>query len=114
MAVKGSEKLPLHERIFNTPVDPMHLVKNITEHCVKFISGSEDSYKVRQEESARNRFRSSYSTENSKKLPPAPFALKRDEVLFEDERAKSILVPSSFDWRPRPFFSKNAGMKAHE
>ena len=43
---KGSyslRKLPLHDRILNTPVDPMHLVKNIAEHCVKFITGIEDS-----------------------------------------------------------------------
>lgn len=80
-------------------------MKNISEHCVKFITGIEDSYKVRQEENARNRFRSSWVTKNSKRLPPAPFALNRDEVLLADERAESIVVPSSFDWRPRPFFS---------
>ena len=32
-----------HNRILNTPVDPMHLVKNIVEHVVNVIVGSEDS-----------------------------------------------------------------------
>lgn len=114
---KGSysfRKLPLHERILNTPVDPMHLVKNIIEHCVRFITGNEDSYKVRREEKSRNRFRSSWIVDDTDKLPPAPFALSRDEISLADERAKSIIVHASFDWRPRAFFSKKAGMKAHE
>ena len=115
---KGSysfSKLPLHDRILDTPVDPMHLVKNIVEHCVRFVTGTEDSSKVRQEEKVRNRFSSAWiSDDNTSKLPPAPFSLCREEVLLADERAKSILVPSTFDWRPRPIFSKKAGMKAHE
>lgn len=39
---KGSyslRRLPSHEWILNTPIDPMHLVKNIAEHCVKLIVG---------------------------------------------------------------------------
>lgn len=115
---KGSysfRKLPLHERILNTPVDPMHLVKNIAEHCVKFITGIEDSYKVRQEEKLLNRFRSSWVVDTtSNKLPPAPFTLSKEEILLANERAQSIFVHSSFDWHPRAIFGKNAGMKAHE
>lgn len=107
--------LPLHKRILDTPVDPMHLVKNIAEHCIKFIVGVEDSFKVRQEEKKRKRFHSSWIEDsNVRKLPPAPFSLSRDDILLADQRAKSIYVPSSFDWRPRGFFSKRAGMKAHE
>lgn len=104
--------LPLHERILDTPVDPMHLVKNIAEHCIKFITGIEDTYKVRQEEKKRNRFHSSWIKDD--KLPPAPFALSKDDILLADERTKSVLVHSTFDWRPRGIFSKKTGMKAHE
>ena len=46
---KGSyslRKLPLHERILNTPVEPMHLIKNIVAHCIDLITGNEDSYKM--------------------------------------------------------------------
>ena len=115
---KGSyslRKLPLHDRILNTPVDPMHLVKNIAEHCVKFITGIEDSCKVRQEEKSLNRFRSSWVVDTTlSKLPPAPFTLSKEEILLANERAQSIFVHSSFDWHPRAIFGKNAGMKAHE
>lgn len=42
-------KLPNHDRILGTPVEPMHLIKNIVEHVVRLITGSEDSHKVQQE-----------------------------------------------------------------
>lgn len=38
--------LPHHNRPLNTPVEPMHVVKCISEHIVKLISGVEDSVKV--------------------------------------------------------------------
>ena len=31
-----------------------------------------------------------------------------------DERAKSVLVPFAFGWRPQPLFSKPSAMKAHD
>ena len=43
-------RLPNHDRYLNTPVEPMHLIKNIVEHIVKLLSGVEDSIKVRAEE----------------------------------------------------------------
>ena len=48
--VSPLRKLPQHERILNTPVDPMHLIKNVVSHIVNLISGHEDSVKVRQQE----------------------------------------------------------------
>ena len=36
------------------------------------------------------------------------------QCLLADERANSILLHSSIDWRPRSIFSKKEGMKAHE
>lgn len=93
----------------------MHLLKNVAEHCVKFVTGVEDSIKVRKEEKNLRRFKTAWIEDDGvSKLPHAPFALSSDEVLLADKRAESILVPSSFDWRPRPFFSKTTGMKAHE
>ena len=53
---KGSytlHRLPHHERHINTPVEPMHWVKNISEHIVRMISGSADSIKVRSKEQLR-------------------------------------------------------------
>lgn len=115
---KGSyslRKLPLHERILNTPVEPMHLIKNIVAHCINLIAGNEDSYKVREEEKVRRRFPMSWLKDNhQKKLPPAPFALSKDDITLADERAMRMLVPTGFDWRPREIFSKTTGMKSHE
>lgn len=41
-------KLPNHDRFLNTPVEPIHLIKNIVEHVVCLLSGLEDSYKVKR------------------------------------------------------------------
>ena len=43
-------KLPFHDRLRNTPVEPMHTLKNISERIVKFISGFKDTVQVRNEE----------------------------------------------------------------
>lgn len=115
---KGSyslRKLPLHERTLNTPVEPMHLIKNIAAHCINLIAGNEDSYKVREEEKVHKRFPMSWLKDNhQKRLPPAPFALSKNDITLADERAMRVLVPTGFDWRPREIFSKTTGMKSHE
>ena len=115
---KGSyslARLPLHDCISGTPIDPMHLVKDITEHCIRLITGYEDSVQVRNEEKHRKRFHSSgVEDERSSKLPSAPFSLSKVDKLLAEERACSILVPSSFDWKPQPMFVKITGLKAHE
>ena len=70
---------------------------------------------VSKEEKKRNRFRSSWiADEGDDRLPSAPFVLSKEEISLANDRAKSILVHASFDWRPRAFFGKKAGMKAHE
>lgn len=79
------DPLPHHDRYLNTPVEPMHLIKCISEHVVKLISGVEDSIKVRNEETHRMRFTSSWPTEvqsGSKikiVLPSAPFCLSKSD-----------------------------------
>jgi hypothetical protein len=88
----------------------MHLVKDITEHCIRLIA---DSVKVRNEEKSRGRFQAAWIGEDER-LPPAPFVLTKEDICLADKRAESILVPVGFDWRPRAIFSKTAGMKAHE
>lgn len=102
---KGSyalRKLPLHERIPNTPVDPMHLIKNIVVHCVNLISGVEDSVKVREEEKLRNRFSMSWIPNRFKgELPPSPFSLSKADIILANERANRVYVPANFDWHPR-------------
>ena len=110
-------KLPLHERILNTPVDPMHLIKNVVSHIVNLIGGNEDSTKVRQEEKQLSRFKSSWLPANfeGNVLPSASFSLSTDDITLANERANRILVPYGFDWRPRDIFGKTAkGMKSHE
>ena len=49
--------LPFHDRYLNTPVEPMHLLKNISEQLVKLLSGLTDTMKVRMDEKACKRFR---------------------------------------------------------
>lgn len=46
---KGPYPLPFHDCYQNTPVEPMHLLKNIAEHIVKLVLGI-DSVMVRFEE----------------------------------------------------------------
>ncbi len=117
-ACKGSyalQKLPAHDRIMNTPIDPMHLIKNVAQHVVRLISGAEDSSKVRMDEEQRGRFRSAWVTDDSTSLPLAPFRLSAEALKIANARAVGIKVPLGFDWRPRPFFQvKSVGMKSHE
>ena len=83
-------KLPYHDRHLNTPVEPMHLVKVIGEHIVKLLSGVEDSFKVRNEEKIRGRFKKSYLIEgdtNKQNLPPAPFCLLKHDIKICNQRA---------------------------
>lgn len=108
-------RLPNHDRHLNTPPEPMHLLKNIVEHIVCLLSGLQDSHKVREEERVRGRFRDTWVKEQTSILPSAPFRLDAAELATASERACSIQVPSSFDWRPRPIFGKRcvAGMNSH-
>ena len=109
-AVKGS----MHYRILSTPVEPMHVVKDVTEHIVWLLPGVTDTKKVRTEEKARKRFRNSWlaSPENTA-LSSAPFSFSKEELCIANSRAKSIRVPSSFHWRPSDLFT-SWGMKSHE
>ena len=49
-------RLPHHDRYLNTPVEPMHTLKNVAERIVHTLSGMKDSLKVRREEEERGRF----------------------------------------------------------
>lgn len=105
--------LPNFDSLNQVPVEPMHLIKNIAEHIVKLLAGISDTIKVRREEEAHNRFRSTWIVGNSKKLAPAPFSLSKRELNLANTRAKLINVPDSYDWKPRELFT-NTGMKSHE
>ena len=105
---KGSyalRKLPNHDRYLNTPVEPMHLIKNIVEHIVRLLSGLEDSAKVRNEEQKRGRFQESWLKKGKSALPAAPFRLCPSEVAVASTRASSVQVPVTFEWKPRPLFA---------
>ena len=103
-------RLPFHDRYLNTPVEPMHLLKNIAEHIVKLVSGISDSSKVRKEEEFRNRFPGSWVTQEKelRDLSPAPFRLQREELTLANNRVLQITVPHGTDWKSRQLFSKNA------
>ena len=103
-----------HDRYLNTPVEPMHLLKNIIQHIVYLISGAEDSWKVHKEEKIRRRFPTLWAQGKQKQLPPAPFRLTPEEAKLANARACSIRVPVGFGWKPKAIFSTIAvGMKSH-
>ena len=106
-------KLPHHDRILSTPVEPMHLVENIVEHLVRLMTGAEDSKKVRNEEKLRDRFHSSWCKKGKSDLPPAPFRLTPSELKLANQRAVSIKVPIGFDWKPNAMFIGRVAMKSH-
>lgn len=97
-------RLPFHDRYQNTPVEPMHLLKNIAEHIVKLLSGITDSVKVRLEEKYRRRFKECWV--EGDELPPAPFQLKPEEKCVANNRAVRIKVPHGTDWNVHQLFSK--------
>lgn len=102
-------RLPFHDRYLNTPVEPMHLFKNIAEHLVKLVIGVTDSVKVRREEEHRGRFKDSWvnpGDEDKKCLPPAPFRLSKKGVDIANERSLCIKVPHGNDWTSRRLFLK--------
>ena len=103
-----------HDRVLDTPVDPMHVIKNVVEHSVKLIVGEEDSLKVRQQEQSSHRFRSAWFKAGQTKLTKAPFTLTKEKVTLADQRLKQVRVPSGFDWNSQPFFSKPFVMKSHQ
>ena len=108
-------RLPYHDRHINTPVEPMHLVKNISEHIVMLISGSEDSAKARNEEQLCGRFASSWliQGQGSKSiLPPAPYRLSKPDCKIANQRALSIRTPHGFDWTSREIFTDKIHMKS--
>ena len=49
-------RLPNHDTLMCTPVEPMHVFKNVSEHLVSLLTGRTDTIKVRMEEKLRNRF----------------------------------------------------------
>ena len=108
------QTLSNHDRYLNTPVEPMHLIKNIVEHIVRLVSGAEDSHKVRREEKSRGRFSGAWVAHKKNQLPSAPFRLTFDEVKIANCRACSIQVPKGFGWKPKTLFHTNVtGMMSH-
>ena len=108
------QKLPYHDRFLDTPVEPMHLIKDISEHIVRLLAGAEDSIKVRREEQSRRRFSLSWPTDSTRNLlPAAPFTFSREELKTANYKSNCVRVPCMFDWRPQDLFSSR-GMKSHE
>ena len=103
-------RLPNHDRYLNTPVEPMHVIKNVSEHIVKLLSGIEDSVKVRREEQQRKRFKCAWvkSGHTNEPLPSAPFTLSQEEMAVGNNRALSIYVPTGMDWKRRKLFDRKS------
>ena len=109
-------RLPHHDRYLNTPVEPMHVIKNIGEHLVNLISGKTDSTKLRLEEQTRGRFSATWCDLNTgkRKLPPAPFCLSKSELVIANQRSVNIVVPLGVDWKSRSLFSRGVSLKSSE
>ena len=106
-------RLPNHDRYLNTPVEPMHVLKNIAERIVKLISGVTDTLKVRLDEQKRKRFHSSWIQKGGKKgtsiiIPPAPFSISKDNLVVANKRSLNVKSPSGVDWKPSVLFGKGA------
>ena len=106
-------RLPNHDRYISTPVEPMHLLKNISERIVKLLSGYTDTFKVREDEKKRNRFRTSWPQKSNVKgaaviIPPAPFSLSKHGLDIANQRSLNVRSPSGVDWKPCKLFSKEA------
>ena len=106
------QKMPNHNRRLSTPVEPMHIVKNVVEHIIRLLAGITDTVKLRNEEKSCRRFPCSW-VDSNKILPQAPFSFSKDQLYIANQRARSIRVPHSFDWRSRDLFHYR-GMKSHE
>ena len=106
--------LPEHDRYKNTPVEPMHTLKNVSERVVKLITGISDSVKVREDECTRNRFVPPIFTTLTyeKGLPTAKFRLSRNELKIANERALSVLSPEGYDWVPVEIFKEGVHLKS--
>lgn len=113
-------RLPFHDRYLNTPVEPMHLLKNISERLVKLLSGLTDTVKVRMDEKARKRFRGTWPRTVRGKdkrtiIPPAPFSFSKDQVAIANRRSVNVKAPSAMDWRPCKLFGKESSrLKSNE
>lgn len=105
-------RLPHHDRFINTPVEPMHLIKNVSERIVKLLSGKTDTVKVRMDEKERKRFRSSWvktSRDGDKTfVPPAPFSISSNDLIVANQRSMNVKAPAGVDWRPLKLFGKDA------
>lgn len=114
---KGSyalRRLPHHDRYNNTPVEPMHTIKNISERITKFIVGVTDTAKVRAEEEDRNRFAQPHCSKTvlEKGLPTAKFRLTKAEITTANKRALDIRTPHGFDWSSEAFFKQGVHFKS--
>ena len=111
-------RLPGHDRYLNTPVEPMHLLKNVAERIVKLLSGLTDTVKVREDEKKRKRFRSSWiiRKENERAIIlNAPFSFTKEAVSIANKRSMSVRAPSGIDWRPCNLFGKEtSGLKSNQ
>ena len=89
-------RLPFHDRFLNTPVEPMHLLKNISERIVTplWIEGYTQStfgWKGTQTVlyfMAKDKWRRQQIV-----IPPAPFSLSKDQLSVANQRSMNVKAP---------------------
>ena len=79
-----------HDRLLDTPVDPMHLIKNIGDHIIELLAGNTDSIKVCLEEEKLGRFKGSGLRKKSSTeylaLSEAPYTLSKEEKVVANKQ----------------------------
>lgn len=104
-------KLPYHDCYLNTPVEPMHVIKNIAERIVKYLSGQTDTVKEWKKNNLKDLgiHGPNWSWKMVKVcIPPAPFSLQKNEIDIANVRAMNIRAPSGVDWRACYLFGKRS------
>ena len=104
------QRLSHHDRYLNTPVEPMHLIKNIGEHIVKLLSGVSDTSKVREEGTDSLRF----GYPRKKKMLFHQYHLscpKKSKILRTNSRVMSVTMPHGLDRKQKKLFCRSGFAK---
>ncbi len=104
-------------------LDVMHIEKNITESLIKFLEGTKDTVKVRQDLKARRQQPELWPKADTKRAggfvkPLAPYVLSKQEKQTFHDRISALRVPSGY----AAAFKKHVkhktkvlgGMKSHD
>lgn len=82
-------------------LDVMHIEKNITESLIKFLEGTKDTVKVRQDLKVRNQHEHLWPKADPQKSggyvkPLAPYVLSVEEKKLFHDRIAALRVPTGY------------------